>query len=1500
MKKKILFASLILCCLMFLSIGCSVDLDYQVVFMNGEERYFWETVKENESVTGPSENPTKAEDENYTYTFKGWSLQENGEVVEALETKVTKDLTYYAIYEKHEKKVYYDVYFINGVTNEVFDEQRVLAGEDARLPEPPVNAGYTFKEWKGDYTNISRSTEITAVYTKNKNTLTFVWLGEEEVATYEHGADLSDLPEPTVPQGLIFEGWYADESYETLLSEKYPDGMPDAAVTAYAKFAVDVSGIQLTLPEICVYGSSVSVKVPDYAGIEYSYSWQDGSKAEIYSFPHAGNQTVTVTVFAKYSYDGGAVEGTCELQKEVNVQKADLTVTANLQSETVVYGTDPNVNFGFVGFVGQDEGKYTDSVLPVFMQGEDPFEGRLAVGTYSVAAKYPEALLSDYNVALQAGNVTVTQKPLQIGIKENTKIIYGNTLSLSDILFNGFIDGENQEDLVSDNVHFIYKKGGVEYNEVLTVGDYTAVVDGYSSVNYEISFVEGAFKVEKAELVLSARFASTEYTYPDMPNPEFDLTGFVYEDTAETSVTGNGTVIYHDAQGETAEGVLSVGHYTAEVSANEMNAENYNIVSDGQETEFDVLPRTIVFTYENTNLTIGNSWYIPSSTFEWSIPVSAFTIKDLPKDYSVGGNVRFFVAEAGTYTWTKNPDAFTLEDLTVTAAGSEENLKDNFLLQYDVTLAFQYSDFSVTIPEVQQPYTGKPIGLGEVTVENEVAGTTIEYSADGKIYSKEPLTGVDANDYTVYFRVSAPGLNTYEGSYVAKITQAENKIQKIQDFETYQYNGTEQTVEFSEQLKADFGEIVVKEGYSNKFTDVPKDLSLTFVVCVEETSNYAYAEYSVTVTVNKANYTVEQIPEEKLADSVIYRRNGKKLSEVALKEGFDWAEEGDPLLGTGGEFDAKYLLDKTNYNAYPLTIKVEPIKQKVTVTVNNLDADFGIQSFDFYSGLEFVAEDGKPIPKEDIELFIFAETEGVNFLVGGTYIVTYDGKENDYYVAQFDSEKRDVWFKLKSVDVGGTLYTIEDALMTASQGMITVKHDTSFAAPEVKNTFSAEGLYVGDAYYEVKSSVTLLLPYSSEDTTGNNSYNDNTTIDLSGINVSETAYVTLSIVEGINVYNFGTIIVGAYTGSKTPGGAQPSGYITLSYSEIILDGILNVGSEQVKSGTISAYGNIKGAGTLNAYDGSVIRERMEIPDWQGASASAGRFMGNKSESAFTFLGSGEFDPGEGNIFPFHEYRLNAIQLCLNVYYGAKYNGMVRIFTNKQEKAFIVINARFNDVDFCFVGRNERDNALIQLSTEISCLTKVIREGKTYIEVSGGAVGGIAKLSFAVLKKTFVMNSSYVVFPVDKTIDITLKDGIYSSRYSYKFMPGSKLTVGDNATLTLDGEISLYTTEHMNNGSIGDAVIEICSNGKMVLNGTFGGVITGKAGANVSTGVNFVSCVEILEGAGSMSLDGFNIAFGFTPTLQTSVMAQLLHNEGVQDMAAGNTYIYGDSGWAVSA
>ena len=52
--------------------------------------------------TAAHDDPVKAEDDYYTYEFKGWSLSENGEIVE-LGAVTADDITYYAVFEKTAK-----------------------------------------------------------------------------------------------------------------------------------------------------------------------------------------------------------------------------------------------------------------------------------------------------------------------------------------------------------------------------------------------------------------------------------------------------------------------------------------------------------------------------------------------------------------------------------------------------------------------------------------------------------------------------------------------------------------------------------------------------------------------------------------------------------------------------------------------------------------------------------------------------------------------------------------------------------------------------------------------------------------------------------------------------------------------------------------------------------------------------------------------------------------------------------------------------------------------------------------------------------------------------------------------------------------------------------------------------------------------------------------------------------------------------------------------------
>lgn len=183
MRKRWLLAALSALCFALLFVGCTAQKPvYTVTYINGAEVFYTDTAEEGAPLPRPDKDPEKAEDDTYTYTFKGWSLSEGGEIADlASVTSVTEAMTFYAVFEPVEKPVFtYTVTFVDGLTGKPIGEpQSVKEGESAVAPKPPVHEGYTFTGWDKDFTNITVRTEVKALYTVNSYTLTTEVLGEE-------------------------------------------------------------------------------------------------------------------------------------------------------------------------------------------------------------------------------------------------------------------------------------------------------------------------------------------------------------------------------------------------------------------------------------------------------------------------------------------------------------------------------------------------------------------------------------------------------------------------------------------------------------------------------------------------------------------------------------------------------------------------------------------------------------------------------------------------------------------------------------------------------------------------------------------------------------------------------------------------------------------------------------------------------------------------------------------------------------------------------------------------------------------------------------------------------------------------------------------------------------------------------------------------------------------------------------------------------------------------
>ena len=119
------------------------------------------------------EDPTRAADDQYTYTFKGWTPE--------VET-VTGDAVYTAVYEKTTNK--YTVTWKNDDGSVLRTDKNVEYGTMPNYGSNPTKAAdaqytYTFKGWTPEVETVTGDAVYTAVYEKTTNKYTVTWKNDD-------------------------------------------------------------------------------------------------------------------------------------------------------------------------------------------------------------------------------------------------------------------------------------------------------------------------------------------------------------------------------------------------------------------------------------------------------------------------------------------------------------------------------------------------------------------------------------------------------------------------------------------------------------------------------------------------------------------------------------------------------------------------------------------------------------------------------------------------------------------------------------------------------------------------------------------------------------------------------------------------------------------------------------------------------------------------------------------------------------------------------------------------------------------------------------------------------------------------------------------------------------------------------------------------------------------------------------------------------------------------
>ena len=291
---------------------------YSVIFMNGDTQISEQTVEANKEAVKPAD-PTKESSVSTVYTFAGWALTADGEVVTDFTIKA--DTTFYAVYTPSTRK--YTVKFMDGENQ--LSSAEVDYDAQATKPADPTKAAdakytYTFAGWAltadGDaVTDFKVTGDVTyyAVYTSvvNKYDVKFMLDGEKVGATQNIDYDTTPtMPETptktaTAEYTYTFAGWYTAAEG----GEKVEDFTVKGNATYYGRFTetknryeikfVDGDGNQVGETQTVEYGTAATVPATatKAATNKYTYAF-DGW----YTAAEGGEKVTDFTVKANATY----------------------------------------------------------------------------------------------------------------------------------------------------------------------------------------------------------------------------------------------------------------------------------------------------------------------------------------------------------------------------------------------------------------------------------------------------------------------------------------------------------------------------------------------------------------------------------------------------------------------------------------------------------------------------------------------------------------------------------------------------------------------------------------------------------------------------------------------------------------------------------------------------------------------------------------------------------------------------------------------------------------------------------------------------------------------------------------------------------------------------------------------------------------------------------------------------------------------------------------------
>lgn len=470
----------------------------------------------------------------------------------------------------------------------------------------------------------------------------------------------------------------------------------------------------------------------------------------------------------------------------------------------------------------------------------------------------------------------------------------------------------------------------------------------------------------------------------------------------------------------------------------------------------------------------------------------------------------------------------------------------------------------------------------------------------------------------------------------------------------------------------------------------------------------------------------------------------------------------------------------------------------------------------------------------------------------------------------------------------------------------------------------------------IESGITLGLTYIKSDNTPD--YDTGYKVFSNGDAVADINDGVMGsmacIKEGVNLTVYGILSIGAYVNSNS----------SVSRRSVLM----NNGTINLMSGSKTyAYGYIKGtSGIVNSNNGAKVYDLLRIYDFPGARYAPGMYYKAYSISSRRRT--------YNNIFPFNTFSLHNISCELNIYNGSTYYARYQLNVSNEmytgeipmfgTGGFISINSTNG-----YIKRTIEDSVNNTKINESYTTTNQDLYQKEIYDVYSNITDNVINVSMSIknLISIDIQTSTDLAMPIG-FMEFRLKSGFTAkfSKNSYKFLPGSKITVDNGAKLTIDSQCKMifydnyydnfksidqngtetspasysYYIKHKKIYASDNSVLEqykpkLIIHGELEVNGYLGGLIDATQVGGKITIINPSATLNRLQSIKYLDIDAGTIAgailttidFGGTVYSDTQYLrAKILSGSSVSDFTNLSTGTYycveknGEFCWSTTA